>query len=264
MVEEYLTGCQESKSFSGTIVQFDHGRFNLLVGDGGKVSVLGEILPDKSVGIFVGAALPGCIGMREIEFSIQLFADGFVPGEFFAVVRSNGEHMIPVWFEQADNGLLDCCCSFAFNFPYQCETGLAFDHADDGLLVILANDGVSFPVANAASCLDDSRALLDGLAIGNDAAPIRLAIPLLALFLATQMLPQFPAHFLVGVDPLVNRLVTDRRVVADLFGTPLLTKPIMHKLPRILIDSSCIDCAPDLGKAMCLLWTIAAPTPVSG
>ena len=99
MVEEYLTWGQESKSFSGAIVQFDHGRFNLLVSDGGKVSVLGEILPDKPVGIFVGAALPGGIGMREIEFSIQLLADGFVSGEFFTIVRSDGEHLIPIWLE---------------------------------------------------------------------------------------------------------------------------------------------------------------------
>ena len=160
--------------------------------------------------------------------------------------------------------MLDRFCSFAFDFPYQCETGLALDHADDGLLVILANDGVSFPVANAASRLNDRRALVDGLAIGNDAAPIRLAITLLALLLATKILPQCPAHRLVGVDPLVNRLGADRRVVADLLGAPLLIKPILRKLPCLRIDSSSIDCSSVLGKLMRLPGPITPSTTVPG
>lgn len=49
---------QKSKSFSGPVLQSLHDGVDLLLCDSGEVQVLGEVLPDQSVGVLVGAALP--------------------------------------------------------------------------------------------------------------------------------------------------------------------------------------------------------------
>ena len=67
-IEEYLTGSQKSKSFSGPVLQSLHGGVDLLLCDGGEVPVLGEVLPDQPVGVLVGAALPCRITDRAIGF----------------------------------------------------------------------------------------------------------------------------------------------------------------------------------------------------
>jgi hypothetical protein len=90
------------------------------------------------------------------------------------------------------------------------------------LAVVLADNGIGLPVTNPAPCFDNGRTLLNGLAIRNDAAPVRLAIALLALLLTAQVLPQQAAQLLVGIDPLVHRFRADRGMTADLLETPLL------------------------------------------
>jgi len=50
-----------------------HDQVNLFFSDRYEVSLLREILPDQSVGVFVGSSFPGCIGMSKEEVGFQLF-----------------------------------------------------------------------------------------------------------------------------------------------------------------------------------------------
>ena len=56
-------------------------------------------------------------------------------------------------------------------------------------LEAIADDGISFPVTNPTAGLDDVRSILNGEPIRNRASPIYLAVTLLALLLAAQILP---------------------------------------------------------------------------
>jgi len=106
----------------------------------------------------------------------------------------------------------------ALNLADQGESRLAFNDAHDGLPVVLADDGISFPVADPAASLDNGRAIIDRQPLRNNAAPFDLAVTLLA----TQVLPQQSACSLVRIDSLIHRFWTDGGMPAALLWTPLL------------------------------------------
>lgn len=81
-------------------------------------------------------------------------------------------HPTAMWSWQMDHGIADRLCCLAFYLTDQIVARLAFNQADDGLFVIHADDGIRLPVANPVTLFDNGRALLDGLAIGDDAAPV--------------------------------------------------------------------------------------------
>jgi len=67
---------------------------NLFVRHEGEVMLLWEILSEQTVGVFIGAALPSCIGMCEIEFELEHFSDLLVIGKLFAMIRSQGMNLV--------------------------------------------------------------------------------------------------------------------------------------------------------------------------
>lgn len=85
--EEHLIGRFEARAFSGAIVEFVHGLSHLVIGDVAEISALGKVLPDQAVGILVGAALPGGIGVGEVEAGIKYPSDVGMLGELLAVVH---------------------------------------------------------------------------------------------------------------------------------------------------------------------------------
>ena len=118
--------------------------------------------------------------MGEVEVGLELLADRLMPGEFPAVVGRDGMYVAAMWLEQLDHGIADRLCRFTLYLANQIVAGLAFDQADDGLLVVHANDRICLPVADPATLFDNGWALLDGLAIGDDASPVGLAVALSA------------------------------------------------------------------------------------
>ena len=202
--------------------------------------------------------------MGEIEVRIQLFADLLVSGEFPPVVGSNRMHPSLVWLEQASGCFYHCLGGLPLHLANQRVSRLSLDQADDGLPVVLADDGICLPVADTTSSIDDSRTLLNGLAVGDDAAPICLAITLPALLLTAQILPKNATVSFVGINPLVHRLNADIRIVADLVWTPLQHEFLLRKLPRCIvylprIDGFALDCF-----VMRLLGARAARPAVTG
>lgn len=169
--------------------------------------------------------------MGEIEVRIQLFADLLVSGEFPSVVGSNRIHPPSVWLEQAGGCFYYCPGGLPLHLANQRVSRFSLDQADDGLPVILADEGICLPVADTTSSIDNSRMLLNGLAVGDDAAPICLAITLPALLLTAQILPKSATVSFVGINPLVHRLNADVHMVADLVRAPLQHEFLLRKLP---------------------------------
>lgn len=175
--------------------------------------------------------------------------------EPLAVVGGDGVHPALVWLEQLSHGFTHRIGSSAFDLANQGEARFSFDKTDDGLFVILADDGIRFPVADP---------------VGDGTAPVMLAVTLPALLLAAQVFPQRAARAFVGINPLVHRLMADGGMVADLVWTPVFTQLGLGKPPSGFIYS------PGLGgmalahqsmrllRAVTALAVVAAQFPADG
>jgi len=100
------------------------------------------------------------------------------------IVRCDGAYPFPMGLEQFRDGLADRLSGLERHFANQRKTRLALDQVHDCPAVVPANDGIGVPVANAAPYFNDRRALLDEPAVRDEAAPVSLAIALLALLLS--------------------------------------------------------------------------------
>lgn len=104
----------------------------------------------------------------------------------------------------------------------------AFDHRDDGLLVILPDDGVGFPIANATLLQNERRALADTATALDLASALIRAVAFASLFAAAQVLMKLSAHCFVRIDILIDALMADALApffgepTGDLFRTPVL------------------------------------------
>ena len=69
------------QSFSRTAVQTVHDHGKLLISHGMKRSGLGQILTQKTVGIFVGSTQLGRMGSSEVRYGIEGVIDLSMMGE---------------------------------------------------------------------------------------------------------------------------------------------------------------------------------------
>ena len=156
-LHEHLMRRSEAEALSGPMIQSFHGEADVLRSDGIEVAFLGEVLAHQPIGVLVGAALPGRVGVREVEGGIELAGDGLVVGEFLAVVRRQGMHARLEGFEQARNRLANEMGGFTLDLGQQGIAALALDQADEGLAMIGADDRVALPMAYASARLDRGR-----------------------------------------------------------------------------------------------------------
>jgi hypothetical protein len=80
----------EAEDFSGSMIEGVDGVFNGLFGDFGHVASFRDELPEEAVGVLVGAAPPGAIGIGEVDLDPGVLLDGFEGGEFLAAVEREG------------------------------------------------------------------------------------------------------------------------------------------------------------------------------
>ena len=65
----------------------DHGQFPFA--DIMKFPILGKILSDQAIGMFVEPPFPGMIGIGEVKTAVKFFGDPSVLGELLAVVTGD-------------------------------------------------------------------------------------------------------------------------------------------------------------------------------
>src|SRR5438045_8478911 len=123
-------------------------------------------------------------------------------GEVSAVITGDRMHALNQRFEQINDGLLHGFVGIAFNFRQARQLRASLDPRNDGLLMILADDGVGLPIAEPGLIGDHRRALIDAFAVRQLAATVIFTIALAALLLAAQMLIEVAALLLVSIDVL--------------------------------------------------------------
>ena len=67
---------------------------------------LWEILSEQTIGVFIGAALPSRIGMREVEFEMERLSKLFMASKLLAVSGKD----IPPALIRTENGYDLLCC----------------------------------------------------------------------------------------------------------------------------------------------------------
>lgn len=82
----YLIRGFKPKAFPRAIIQFVHDLLNLLLSDGGKGPLLGEILPNEPIRVFIEPAFPSRIGMRKEEADLQRLHHDRMMCEFFSII----------------------------------------------------------------------------------------------------------------------------------------------------------------------------------
>src|SRR5215475_13471878 len=87
---EGFAGGVVAEAFAGPVVELGGDGVDLAGGPGVEVGALGEVFAEQAVDVFVAAALPGCVGVGEVDGDAGGGGDALVLGEFFAAVPGEG------------------------------------------------------------------------------------------------------------------------------------------------------------------------------
>ena len=84
---EDFRGCSVAEAFAWSVVDLFDGVGKLLRADGVDFGSFGDVLAQETVGVLVAAALPGGVGVGEIDPDAGLLLDAVEGSEFLAVAR---------------------------------------------------------------------------------------------------------------------------------------------------------------------------------
>jgi hypothetical protein len=198
---------------------------------------LGEILTDQAIGIFVEATLPGMVRCSEVEVGAGGLFDFAVLMELGAVVGGEGSDVAGLALDQGDDAFVQFVGCAGFEFADEGVFGFAFDHAEDAVVVVGADNGVDFPVAESGTVFGAGWTLGDVAFSRQDAAGIDGAVAFTALFAGlAQMGIEVAAVEVVIPDEAVDGFMADRedpvpaQPAGDLLGAPIQTQKGANQL----------------------------------
>ena len=129
-------------------------------------SVLGQVLADQSVGVLVGTALPGDVGIGEVDVGLELVRQHLMTRELLAVVQGQTGDLVEDWPQAAVRGLARGLGTAGPEFgqasvagaPGLDAGGVVVDaHANGQSAASLAPPGVALAVRfPAAQCLEQA------------------------------------------------------------------------------------------------------------
>jgi hypothetical protein len=234
---EYFKGRFESKGFSGSVVQAVHDKVQLFVGDLSEVGFFGQVLPDQAVDLFVEPPLAGAVGIGEKDAGAEFFGDGFMAGEFLAVVHGDSMEFVAMGPQFLDQLVADVDGGLSVDPAQDGVLAFAFDGADHGPLVADADEGIGLPVAQAFSGFDNGGAIMDADAVGDFATEVVFSVAF-ASFVSVgdaEVSEQVAAVGLVVPEVLVDAFMADTgagvarialHASGDLFRRVLLADPL--------------------------------------
>ena len=122
--------------------------------------------------------------MGKVEGGLQLRGNRLMVRELAAIVRRDRPHLRDQWPQELADGLFDGRRRVALHLLQERQFRLAFHEADDGLVVIVTDDRVRFPLTDAPSGCNNLRALCDAHTLRDVASAVVSAVafapPLLA------------------------------------------------------------------------------------
>ena len=210
---------------------------DLGVRDRAEVGLLREVFPHKPVGMLVRAALPGMVGLREVEVRSELRRHRRLPRELLAVFRRERVHRNARAHCQLSSGLVRRSAVGASEIR---KLRGRVDRRDDGISVLRADERVRLPVVGAGLLLDDCRVLGDVRSVRNQAASgAATALPVRLLPESAQMQLEVAARLAVGADISVDPLAARRRLALlakaarNLLWAPAQLQLLLHEAPLL-------------------------------
>lgn len=74
------------RGLAGPVVEFRGDCVEVFLGVSGQVGSLGEVLAQQAVGVLVGAALPGAVGVAEVHLHVERGGHACMQGEFGSLI----------------------------------------------------------------------------------------------------------------------------------------------------------------------------------
>ena len=86
MFVEGLGGGLPIEGFAGAVVQGRGDGVQVVLCVSAEVGAFGEILTEETVGVLVGATLPWCLGVAEVDVQVGVFSELIMLGHLGALV----------------------------------------------------------------------------------------------------------------------------------------------------------------------------------
>ena len=131
------------------MIQCGHDFFEFLPGDLSEVSVFGEKLADKTIGVFVQSSFPGRIGMRKVDSCVEILGHALRITKFPTIVIRHRLHTSLVRSELTGDRLPDCSGSLVLDTFEHRILGFPFPNRHEDTTMALADDGNPLPGTNA-------------------------------------------------------------------------------------------------------------------
>ena len=141
-----LAGVSKAQSFSWTLIEAQRYLVEIGLRITGQVGVLGEVLSQQPVGVFVGALLPGALRITEEDLHIGGHGEALVFGHLQPSVPGQGApqgrgELTNLPAQRGD----DRRCVFAGHFDQHGKTRVSFHQCGD-VTVLGACEQIALPV----------------------------------------------------------------------------------------------------------------------
>ena len=146
-VKKDLVWGSEVKNLAWSVVEAIRDVADRLGGNDCEVGSLWEVLPDKAVGILVGAPLPGRVRIGEKKVGIESTRDTLVMHELNAVVAGDGEHLVFDRQHRRADGFSHRGGGLCLDLVEQAIAGSSFDQRENTSFTLAADDRIGLPVA---------------------------------------------------------------------------------------------------------------------
>ena len=159
---KHLEGSKKIQAFSWTIVYKVDNVLQIIIRNISKRSAFREKLPQKSIGIFICATLPGRVRVAEINFHTGCFGKLLMSSKFFPIVH--GKAFLQLVGNRG-KGFNSCFVKRIIlpivNPESNKETGFSFNMSTETTCFPLAQNRIIFPVTETCAVFRTCRTFAD-------------------------------------------------------------------------------------------------------
>ena len=147
------------EAFAWPGVEFVCDDVALVLRDLGHAETLGQVLANKSVGVFVCSAFPRVMRCGEIEENAGSALNLRVAMKFRAIVGGDGLESGRLAIDQVDGALRGLRGGSRIELADLQKAGFAIDQADDAVFAGVTDNGIDFPMSDAGTLLGSERSV---------------------------------------------------------------------------------------------------------
>jgi hypothetical protein len=109
---------------------------------------LGNVLTDKSIGVFIGSPFPGVVGRGKEAGNRETMFNFLVAMEFGTIIKCNSNESLSMFFDSLNASLRNFKCGSRWYFFNDNESSSTLYQSNDAVVTISADYGISFPVTD--------------------------------------------------------------------------------------------------------------------